>query len=66
MPSLAAYPENTLEGLIAREWISMITEIEDFQINLEPICEVISKGRAMMPDGRRCTSTIFLCSYAMI
>jgi hypothetical protein len=48
MISLAAYPENTLEGLIVREWVSMICEIEDSQINLEPISEVISKARAMM------------------
>lgn len=42
------YPENTLEGLIAREWVSMICECEDHAINLEPITEVISKGRALM------------------
>jgi len=33
------YPENTLEGLIAREWVSMICECEDHTINLEPISD---------------------------
>lgn len=51
MISLTAYPENTLEGLIAREWVSMITEIEDHTINLEPISAVISKARAMMREA---------------
>ena len=51
MISLTAYSEGTLEGLIAREWVSMTREIEDFQINLEPICAVISKARAMMQDA---------------
>jgi hypothetical protein len=51
MTSLAAYPENTLEGLIARAWVSMITECEDHTINLEPITEVISRSRALMSDA---------------
>ncbi len=51
MTSLTAYPENTLEGLIAREWVSMIRECEDHTINLEPIQEVIGKARAMMCDA---------------
>jgi hypothetical protein len=51
MISLTAYPENTLEGLIAREWVSMIQECEDHTINLEPISEVISKSRALMCEA---------------
>lgn len=45
------YPENTLEGMIAREWVSMICEIEDHAINLEPISEVISRSRALMCEA---------------
>jgi hypothetical protein len=43
-----AYPESTLEGLIARSLVGMITECEDHQINLEPITEAISRCRALM------------------
>jgi hypothetical protein len=46
--SLTAYPENTLEGLIAHDWVRMITECEDHQINLEPISERISVARIFM------------------
>jgi hypothetical protein len=46
-----AYPEKTLEGLIAREWVSMITECEDHQINLEPISDAISHSRALMREA---------------
>jgi hypothetical protein len=42
------YPPNTLEGMIARKWVSMICECEDHTINLEPIQEVIQKSRALM------------------
>lgn len=45
------YPENTLEGQIAREWVSMISECEDSAINLEPIQEVISRSRALMREA---------------
>lgn len=48
---ITAYPENTLEGMIAREWVSMICECEDHTINLEPICEVISRCRALMCEA---------------
>lgn len=48
---IEVYPENTLEGLIAREWVSMICECEDHKINLEPISEVISSSRALMRDA---------------
>ena len=46
-----AYPENTLEGVIARSWVAMIAEIEDFQINLEPIQVVIDDARRMMREA---------------
>ena len=45
------YPANTLEGMIARTLVDLITECEDFQINLEPITEVISRCRALMRDA---------------
>jgi hypothetical protein len=45
------YPENTLEGLIARSLVGMITECEDHTINLEPISEVISRCRALMCEA---------------
>jgi hypothetical protein len=48
---IETYPENTLEGMIAREWVAMICEIEDHQINLEPISEVIAKSRALMREA---------------
>ncbi len=48
--SIEVYPETTLEGLIAREWVSMIAEIEDHAINLEPIREVIAHSRALMRE----------------
>jgi len=53
IPSLPIerYPENTLEGMIAREWVSMICECEDHTINLEPISEVISQSRALMREA---------------
>ncbi|MDR3742167.1 MAG: hypothetical protein P4L40_24375 [Terracidiphilus sp.] len=50
-PRLDRYPANTLEGLIAREMSSMICECEDFEINLEPITDVISKFRALMGEA---------------
>ncbi|MGD0630061.1 MAG: hypothetical protein ABR987_11940, partial [Terracidiphilus sp.] len=46
--SIDRYPENTLEGLVAREWASMIAECEDHTIDLEPIQKVIAKSRALM------------------
>lgn len=48
---IEVYPENTLEGLIAREWVSMICECEDHQINLEPISEVIARSRTLMREA---------------
>jgi hypothetical protein len=51
MISLAAYPENTLEGLIARELVQMITECEDHQINIEPITDILSRCRALMCEA---------------
>jgi len=48
---IEVYPENTLEGLIAREWVSMICECEDHTINLEPIAEVISRSRELMREA---------------
>jgi len=42
------YPANTLEGMIAREWVSMIRECEDSAINPEPIQAVIAACRALM------------------
>ena len=53
IPSLPidVYPENTLEGLIAREWVSMIRACEDHTINPEPISEVISRSRALMREA---------------
>jgi hypothetical protein len=48
---IETYPENTLEGLIARELVSMICECEDHSINLEPITEVLSEVRSMMKDA---------------
>ncbi len=49
--SIDVYPENTLEGLIAREWVSIIREIEDHTINLEPITELISRCRELMHEA---------------
>jgi hypothetical protein len=51
MISLAAYPKNSLEGLIAREWVLMITELTDHTINWEPISDVISHARGLMRDA---------------
>jgi hypothetical protein len=48
---VTTYPENTLEGLIARELVQMITECEDHSINVEPIQEVINKSRALMCEA---------------
>lgn len=50
------YPPNTLEGLIAREWVSLIHECsDDFQIDLTslrgPLHEVISKHFALMTEA---------------
>jgi len=42
------YPENTLEGMIARKWVQMIDESECHTINPEPIREVILKSRELM------------------
>jgi len=42
------YPPKTLEGIIAREFVSMICECEDFAINLEPIQAVIDNARSLM------------------
>ena len=50
LTTIDSYPANTLEGLIAREWASMILECEDHAINLEPIRDVIAKSRALMRD----------------
>jgi hypothetical protein len=47
---IEVYPENTLEGLIARLWVRMIRECEDHTINLEPIQEVIERGRSLMRE----------------
>jgi hypothetical protein len=49
--AFAAYPANTLEGMIAREWVSMIRECEDHTINPEPIAAVIATSRALMRDA---------------
>jgi hypothetical protein len=51
MTTIDCYPADTLEGLIAREWASMILECEDHAINLEPIQAVIEKSRALMRDA---------------
>lgn len=48
---IETYPENTLEGMIAREWVSMICECECHTINLEPISEAISRSRALMCEA---------------
>jgi hypothetical protein len=45
------YPENTLEGMIASEWVAMICECGDHTINLEPISEAISHSRNLMRDA---------------
>jgi len=50
MTLLTAYPENTLEGLIARELVQMICECEDHAINLEPISEAISRCLTLMRE----------------
>ncbi|MGA7523539.1 MAG: hypothetical protein WBW84_13885 [Acidobacteriaceae bacterium] len=50
-PRLDRYPANTLEGLIARSWIEMITGCEDFEINPEPIQDVIDKTHALMCEA---------------
>lgn len=42
------YPPQTLEGIIARELVSMIRECEDHTINLEPIQAVIDNARSLM------------------
>jgi hypothetical protein len=42
------YPLNTLEGMIARKWVQMISESECHTINPEPIRDVIRKSRALM------------------
>ncbi len=49
--SLAVYPPNTLEGLIARKWVRMICSCEDHTINLEPIQVVISRTRELMKSA---------------
>lgn len=49
---METYPENTLEGLIARSLVGMITECEDHTINLEPISEAISRCRALMREAK--------------
>jgi hypothetical protein len=46
------YPPKTLEGIIAREMVSMIRECEDHAINLEPIQAVIDNARALMRDAK--------------
>ncbi len=46
--SIDCYPVNTLEGMIARKWVQMITECEDHTINEEPIRDVITRTRAVM------------------
>lgn len=51
MTTVECYPANTLEGLIAREWVSMIRECEDHTINLEPIQEAIAHSRALMREA---------------
>jgi hypothetical protein len=49
--SKEVYPANTLEGMIAREWVQMITECEDHTINEEPIRDVITGTRATMSEA---------------
>jgi hypothetical protein len=51
LTTIDSYPADTLEGLIAREWASMILECEDPAINLEPIRAMIEKSRAMMRNA---------------
>jgi hypothetical protein len=51
IPPLPFYPENTLEGIVARELVSMILECEDHTINLEPIQKVIAECRALMHEA---------------
>ena len=48
---ISVYPPNTLEGMIARSWVQMITECEDHTINLEPIQDVIAHARALMTEN---------------
>ena len=48
---IECYPENTLEGLIAREWVSMICECEDPTIDMEPIQEVIARSRGLIREA---------------
>jgi hypothetical protein len=52
---IESYPENTLEGLIAREWVSLIRECEDHTIDLDslrgPLQEVIANHRAAMHEA---------------
>lgn len=48
---IEVYPANTLEGMIARELVSMICECEDHTINLEPITAVISRCCELMRDA---------------
>jgi len=42
------YPANTLEGMIARKWVTMIDQSECHTINPELIQEVIRQTRALM------------------
>ncbi|HEY3624860.1 MAG TPA: hypothetical protein VGL00_01200 [Terracidiphilus sp.] len=51
MITIDFYPANSLEGLIAREWASMILECEDPAINLVPIQAVIEKSRTLMHEA---------------
>jgi len=51
MTTIDCYPAGTLEGLIAREWASMILECEDHTINEEPIRDVIAKSRVLMREA---------------
>ena len=51
MTAIERYPANTLEGMIARDWVSMILECEDHAINLEPISDVIAKSRVLMREA---------------
>jgi hypothetical protein len=48
---IETYPENALEGQIARLWVEMICECEDHTINMEPIQDVIAKSRALMSEA---------------
>lgn len=51
LTTIDLYPPNTLEGIVAREWASMILECEDHTINAEPIREVIARSRCLMRDA---------------